>query len=132
MMGMLSRFCLMCFKTLRPSFLGKPMSSSTSSNVPDDALTDQEKEWLHTAATAFGKHVQKLDRDWVNAGEEAIKAEIEEWYVPTEEEMTLWRAGAIDAWLNAKGSFDPATAERVLQEQGMDSFIAQLKEAGAL
>jgi len=46
--------------------------------------------------------------------------------------MKLWRAGAIDAWLNAKGSFDPATAERVLQEQGLTDFIVALKEAGAL
>jgi len=97
-----------------------------------DKLSDQEKKWLQTAAEAFGKHVQKLDREWVKAGEDAIKADITEWYVPNEEEMKQWRAGAIDAWLNAKGSFDPATAERVLKEQGMDSFIAQLKEAGAL
>ena len=97
-----------------------------------DALTDEEKGWLHTAAKAFGEHVQKLDRDWVKAGEDAIKAEIEEWYVPTDEEMTQWRAGAIDAWINAKGTFDPATAQRVLEEQGMTDFIAQLKDAGAL
>ncbi len=97
-----------------------------------DALSDQEKEWLHTAAKAFGEHVQKLDRAWVKAGEDAIKADIKEWYVPNDEEMKKWRAGAIDAWLNAKGSFDPATAERVLKEQGMTDFIAQLKKAGAL
>ena len=97
-----------------------------------DALSDQEREWLHTAAEAFGQKVQELDRDWVEAGEAIIKAEINEWYVPTEEELVLWRAGAIDAWLNAKGSFDPATALRVLEEQGMTDFIAQLKEAGAL
>ncbi|MEM7524748.1 MAG: TRAP transporter substrate-binding protein DctP, partial [Pseudomonadota bacterium] len=97
-----------------------------------DALTDQEREWLHAAAQAFGQKVQELDRAWVEAGETAIKAEITEWYVPSEEEMVKWRAGAIDAWLNAKGSFDPATAERVLMEQGMDGFVAQLKEAGAL
>lgn len=97
-----------------------------------DALSDQEREWLHTAANAFGQKVQELDREWVEAGEAIIKAEITEWYVPTDEEMVLWRAGAIDAWLNAKGSFDPATALRVLEEQGMTDFIAQLKEAGAL
>jgi TRAP-type C4-dicarboxylate transport system substrate-binding protein len=97
-----------------------------------DELSDQEKEWLHTAAQAFGQKVQELDRAWVEAGEAEIKAAITEWYVPTKEELVLWRAGAIDAWLNAKGSFDPATAERVLQEQGMTDFIAQLKEAGAL
>ncbi|GAB5469355.1 MAG: TRAP transporter substrate-binding protein [Rhodospirillales bacterium] len=97
-----------------------------------DALSDQEKEWLHIAAKAFGERVQELDREWVEAGETAIKAEIEEWYVPTDEEMVEWRAGAIDAWLNAKGTFDPQTATRVLEEQGMTGFIAQLKEAGAL
>jgi TRAP-type C4-dicarboxylate transport system substrate-binding protein len=70
-----------------------------------DALTDREKEWLHTAAQAFGQKVQELDRAWVEAGEAAIKAEITEWYVPTEEEMVKWRAGAIDAWLNAKSCF---------------------------
>ncbi|MFU1479670.1 TRAP transporter substrate-binding protein [Roseovarius sp. C7] len=97
-----------------------------------DALSDQEREWLHTAAEAFGQRVQELDRQWVADGEEAIKAEIEEWYVPTEEELALWRVGAIDAWINAKGTFDPETAIRVLEEQGMTDFIEQLKEAGAL
>jgi TRAP-type C4-dicarboxylate transport system substrate-binding protein len=97
-----------------------------------DALTDEEREWLHTAAEAFGQKVQELDRAWVENGETEIKASIKEWYVPNEEEMALWRAGAIDAWLNAKGSFDPATARRVLEEQGLTGFIAQLEEAGAL
>ena len=97
-----------------------------------DALTEQEQAWLHEAAQAFGQRVQELDREWVEAGEAAIRETAKEWYVPTEAELTLWRAGAIDAWLNAKGSFDPATARRVLEEQGMDSFIAQLEEAGAL
>lgn len=97
-----------------------------------DALTDQEREWLHVAAQAFGERVQELDREWVADGEAAIKAEITEWYVPTEEELALWRAGAIDAWINAKGTFDPETAIRVLEEQGMTDFIEQLKAAGAL
>lgn len=97
-----------------------------------DALSDQEKQWLHAAAEAFGQRVQELDRQWVEDGETAIKAKITEWYNPTEEELALWRVGAIDAWINAKGTFDPATATRVLEEQGMTDFIAQLKEAGAL
>jgi TRAP-type C4-dicarboxylate transport system substrate-binding protein len=97
-----------------------------------DALSDEEREWLRTAAQAFGEKVQELDRAWVEAGEEEIKKTAKDWYVPTEEELTLWRAGAIDAWLNAKGTYDPETARRVLTEQGMDSFIAQLEDAGAL
>ena len=33
---------------------------------------------------------------------------------------------------NAKGTFDPAKAERVLAEQNLYDFIDDLKEAGAL
>ena len=97
-----------------------------------NALTDEEKEWLHIAAKAFGDRVSELDRQWVADGEEAIKASIEEWYVPTDEELSMWRQGAITAWLDAKGTFDPEVAERILKDQGMDDFIAQLKQAGAL
>lgn len=97
-----------------------------------DKLSDQEQQWLHAAAKAFGERVRELDRAWVEAGKAAIKAEIKEWYIPTEDELAQWRAGAIDAWLNAKGTFDPETATRVLEEQGMTDFIAQLRQAGAL
>ena len=44
----------------------------------------------------------------------------------------MWREGAVGAWKNAKGTFDPVLAERALSEQGMDEFIATLKAAGAL
>ena len=97
-----------------------------------NALSDQEKEWLHTAAQAFGDKVSELDRKWVDDGETAIKAAIEEWYVPTDAELAEWRQGAISAWIDAKGTFEPDIAERILKDQGMDDFIAQLKEAGAL
>lgn len=97
-----------------------------------DKLSAQEKKWLHTAAKAFGEQVQSIDREWVEAGEKKIKASIKEWYVPNDKELNQWRAGAIDAWVNAKGTYDPKTAERVLKEQGMTDFIAQLKKAGAL
>ena len=43
-----------------------------------------------------------------------------------------WREGAIGAWLDAKGTFEPEVAKRVLLEQGMDGFVAQLEKAGAL
>lgn len=97
-----------------------------------NALTDEEKGWLRTAANAFGDKVRELDRKWVEDGETAIKASIEEWYNPTDEELAKWRQGAIAAWIDAKGTFDPAIAERILKEQGMDGFIADLKQAGAL
>lgn len=117
------------FTEIRGSWSGNQLSMDKRQY---DKLSAQEKQWLHSVAQEFGQKVQQLDREWVDAGEKVIKAEIKEWYVPTASEMKLWRAGAIDAWLNAKGSFDSATAERVLREQGMTDFIAQLKQAGAL
>ncbi len=86
----------------------------------------------HEAADAYGEKVNELDAAWIKNGEDAIKASAKEWYVPTEAEMTKWRAGAIGAWLDAKGTFEPEVAKRVLLEQGMDGFVAQLEKAGAL
>ena len=76
--------------------------------------------------------MRELDQKWVDDGIAAIKQEITEWYVPNDAEMALWREGAVGAWKNAKGTFDPALAERALAEQGLDDFIATLKAADAL
>ena len=73
-----------------------------------------------------------MDNAWITNGEDAIKASANEWYIPTEAELSKWREGAIGAWLDAKGTFEPDVAKRVLLEQGMDSFVAQLEKAGAL
>ena len=73
-----------------------------------------------------------MDNDWIKNGENAIKASAKEWYVPSEAELSKWREGAIGAWLDAKGTYEPAVARRVLLEQGMDGFVAQLEAAGAL
>ena len=97
-----------------------------------NALSDQERKWLHEAADSYGEKVNELDNAWIKNGEDIIKASAKEWYVPTEDELSQWRAGAIGAWLDAKGSFEPDVARRVLLEQGMDGFVAQLEEAGAL
>ena len=69
-----------------------------------NALSDQEREWLHTAADAYGEKVNQLDNDWIKNGENAIKASAKEWYVPSEAELSKWREGAIGAWLDAKGT----------------------------
>ncbi len=97
-----------------------------------EALSPEQKEWVNAGAKAFGKAVSDLDKQWVNEATEIIKNDVKEWYVPSEDEMALWRKGAIGAWKDAKGTFDPVLAERVLAEQGMDQFIADLKAAGAL
>ena len=97
-----------------------------------NALSDQQRKWLHEAADAYGEKVNQLDNAWIKNGEDAIKASAKEWYVPSEAEMSKWREGAIGAWLDAKGTFEPEIAKRVLLEQGMDGFVAQLEKAGAL
>ena len=96
------------------------------------ALSSQEKGWLKEASSAYCDAVRKIDEEWVQDGVDAIKKEIKEWYVPSESEMALWRAGAVDAWVNAKGTYDPKLAERALVEQGLDDFVAILKKAGVL
>ena len=97
-----------------------------------NALSAEEQEWVQKSAQAFGEKVRELDQKWVTDGIAAIKKDIKEWYVPNEEEMALWRAGAVGAWKDAKGTYDPKLAERALAEQGLDGFITTLKNAGAL
>ena len=97
-----------------------------------NALSADEKKWIHAAADAYGERVNELDNLWVSEGETAIKASINEWYTPTEAELAEWRKGAIGAWLDAKGTFEPDVARRVLLEQGLDDFVSQLEAAGAL
>ena len=95
-------------------------------------LTDQEKGWLHEAMTHFGDMQRRTDQAWTLQEIEAIKSEVEEWYQPNDAEMAAWRKSAVGAWKNAKGTYQADLAERALAEQGLDDFIAVLKEAGAL
>ncbi len=97
-----------------------------------EAMSAEEQQWIQTASAAFGDLVRELDQKWVDDGIAAIKQEITEWYVPNDAEMALWREGAVGAWKNAKGTYDPVLAERALAEQGLDEFIATLKAADAL
>ena len=97
-----------------------------------EAMSAEEQQWIQVASAAFGDLVRELDQKWVDDGIAAIKQEITEWYVPNDAEMALWREGAVGAWKNAKGTYDPALAERALAEQGLDEFIATLKAADAL
>lgn len=97
-----------------------------------NALSAEEQKWVQEATQAFGEKARELDQKWVEDGIAAIKKDIKEWYIPNEAEMALWRMGAIGAWKDAKGTYDPKLAERALAEQGLDEFIATLKKAGAL
>ena len=95
-------------------------------------LSDQEVAWLREAMTNFGNEARASDQAWTKETIEKMKQEITEWYVPTDAEMAAWRKGAVGAWVGAKGTYDKKLAERALAEQGLNDFIASLKEAGAL
>ena len=71
------------------------------------------------------------DEAWEKESYAVLKAKAKV-YHPNEAEMKLWRAGAVDAWIDAKGTFDPALARRVFVDQGMEDFIKVLDAKGAL
>jgi plasmid maintenance system antidote protein VapI len=53
-------------------------------------------------------------------------------YTPTAKELDRWYGGAPAAWLSVKGTYDPALARRVLEEQGQTELIRKLVAAKAL
>lgn len=71
------------------------------------------------------------DAAWEKEAYAVLKAKAKV-YHPNEAEMKLWRAGAVEAWIDAKGTFDPALARRVFEEQGMHDYMKVLDAAGAL
>ena len=46
--------------------------------------------------------------------------------------MLEWFFGSLSTWVEAKNTYPKEIAERALKQQGMDEFIAVLKENGAL
>ena len=71
------------------------------------------------------------DAAWIEEGRRTLekKAKV---YTPTEAEMKVWREGAVQAWVDAKGTYDPELARAALGEQGLTDFIKVLEKAGAL
>jgi TRAP-type C4-dicarboxylate transport system substrate-binding protein len=97
-----------------------------------NALSEQDKKWLKVGVDRFSKVARAKDKAWVAEMTEKLKKEIDVWYKPNAAEMEMWRAGAVGAWKDAKGTYDGKLAERALAEQGLDDFIASLKKGGAL
>ena len=71
------------------------------------------------------------DAAWIEEGRKTLeqKAKV---YTPTEAEMAVWRKGAVQAWVDAKGTYDPKLARTALSDQGLNDFIKVLETAGAL
>lgn len=97
-----------------------------------DALSDDERAALLEGVRTFDEIARTRDFEWVVSETNKLKEAITEWYKPTEDEMALWRAGAVKAWVEAKGAYDGERAEKALAEQGLTGFIASLKKAGAI
>ena len=71
------------------------------------------------------------DAAWIEEGRKTLekKSKI---YTPNEAEMLLWRKGAVQAWVDAKGTYDTKLARTALSDQGLHDFIKVLESAGAL
>ena len=110
------------------SFSGRPILMSKDRY---DALPDWAKEAIDKVAEDIQREAFAYDQAWQEEAVAAMSDKIAI-YVPNEEEMALWAAGAIDAWVEVKGTYDPALARRILEEQGQTELIGLLEEAGAL
>lgn len=96
---------------------------------------DSLPDWAREAIDRVGKDMQRegfaVDLAWQASVVGSMEGKVKT-YVPTKAEMDLWREGAREAWAAVKGTYDPALARRILQEQGMTTLIGQLEKAGAL
>jgi TRAP-type C4-dicarboxylate transport system substrate-binding protein len=96
------------------------------------ALSAADQKAVDAGMKAFDTQVRPLDNKWYADSTELIKAKVKEYYTPTDAEMELWRKGAVEAWKGAKGTYDGAIVEKALLEQGLETFVAALKEGKAL
>lgn len=100
-------------------------------NARFESLPDWAQEALDKAFADYQAAAYDYDAGWVES-QRAILAEKAKVYQPTPEEMDLWINASIGAWKAAKGTFDPALAKRILEEQGRTDFIERLEAEGAL
>jgi TRAP-type C4-dicarboxylate transport system substrate-binding protein len=95
------------------------------------ALPDWAKEAVNKTAKDLREAAFKIDIEWREKADKELKGKVKV-YEPTPAEMQLWYKGAVPAWVAVKGTYDPALARRVLQEQGQQELIKALEAAGAL
>ncbi len=99
------------------------------------ARYDSLPEWAREVVDRVGGELQAeafdIDRKWQADRLAELEGEVT-YYEPTDEEMLQWYQSVPEVWVTVKGTFDPALARRVLEEQGMDELLSGLEEAGAL
>lgn len=101
----------------------------------DQKRYERLPDWAKKVVDRTGAELQKdcwaIDAEWMGKRLKDLEGKVKI-YKPTEKEMELWYKGAPAAWKAVKGTYDPALARRVLQEQGLTSLIKDLESAGAL
>ena len=110
------------------SYSGRPVMMSKQRY---DELPDWAKEAVDKVAADIASEALNYDLAWQEEAIAAMQDKVSV-YVPTEAELAEWSKGAIDAWVAVKGTYDPALARRILEEQGLTELIGLLEEAGAL
>jgi len=95
------------------------------------ALPDWAKDAINKTAKDLRDSAFKVDMEWREKANNELKGKVKV-YDPTPAEMQLWYKGAVPAWVAVKGTYDPALARRVLQEQGQQELIKALEAASAL
>lgn len=110
------------------SYSGRPVMMNKSRYA---ALPDWARQAIDRVAEDIAREALRYDMAWQNKAA-ALMAEKTSVYVPTDEEKAEWSAGAVQAWLAAKGTYDPILARRILEEQGQVGLIALMEQAGAL
>lgn len=95
-------------------------------------LPESTQKAINMAADDMQRESFAIDATWIKKKESEVPPGRVSIYKPTPDEMKLWYAGATDAWLAVKGSFDTALARRILEDQGQTELIQNLVKAGAL
>jgi TRAP-type transport system periplasmic protein len=96
-----------------------------------DGLPDATRKIIDRIGGEIKAGSFKVDAEWMARELKVLEGKVKI-YQPTAAELQLWYGGAPPAWASVKGTYDPALARRVLQEQGQDELIKKLQAAGAL
>jgi TRAP-type transport system periplasmic protein len=101
----------------------------------DKKRYDRLPSWAKEVVAKIGDGIRsksfQIDADWMAKQTAVLDGKVQV-YKPTEKELEQWHRGAPAAWTAVKGTYDPALARRVLEEQGQVELIKQLEAAKAL
>jgi len=95
------------------------------------ALPQWAQQALDQAGADLMAKAFDYDVKWQQQAEAAMHGAVQV-YEPTEAEMAQWHKGAVNAWVSVRGTYDPALARRILEEQGQTALLQELVAAKAL